>query len=280
MQWWKAHEPAPQHEGQVELNLHYVILCQVTMAGEDLCLLIFLVTSNLLCYMRQLMNLSSGLGWKKWALTSAASFLLLPRTSKSGHVFDCSVISSRCVFVIFTVCLIATYGLQRCLTDLWQHTDNAQQAFLVALIPMLQDALPSLKKLYASWEKAASTMHFKTFVPAITAGMDKLNTYYQHSAESDAHLMAIGSVFFSTSLTFTNSLCCSSWPFKEDVSLSQALALTSGWQCQRHHTEQSTVSHPLLFLLKTDCKEVPPYAWLGVKWGTRRGATPWMTFQG
>ena len=35
--------------------------------------------------------------------------------------------------------------------------------------------------------------------------MEKLNTYYEHSAESDVHLMAMGSIFFPTCSIFTNS---------------------------------------------------------------------------
>ena len=34
------------------------------------------------------------------------------------------------------------------------------------------------------------------FVPALSAGMDKLNSYYQQSAESDAHIMAMGDTLF------------------------------------------------------------------------------------
>src|SRR6202020_3522825 len=80
-----------------------------------------------------------------------------------------------------------------CGTTNWQqHTDDAQQAFSAATIPTLQHALPALEKLYASWDKAAAKPRYNAFVPALTAGMAKLNTYYQRSAESDAHIMAMG----------------------------------------------------------------------------------------
>jgi len=49
----------------------------------------------------------------------------------------------------------------------------------VASVPTLQNALPSLEKLYASWERAASKSRYQNFVPALSAGMDKLNSYYQ-----------------------------------------------------------------------------------------------------
>jgi hypothetical protein len=45
-----------------------------------------------------------------------------------------------------------------------------------------------------SWEKAAAKPRYEIFKPALTAGMDKLDMYYQRSAESDAHIMAMGKV--------------------------------------------------------------------------------------
>ena len=91
-------------------------------------------------------------------------------------------------------------------TDWWQHTNNAQQAFSAASIPTLQNALPSLEKLYTSWERAASKSCYKSFVPALTAGMEKLNTYYQWSVELDMHIMAMGDVSFWAS-SYKFDLC-------------------------------------------------------------------------
>jgi hypothetical protein len=82
-------------------------------------------------------------------------------------------------------------------TNWQQHADSAQQAFSASSTPTLQYALPALKKLYSSWEKAITKPHYLSFIPAITAGMDKLNTYYQRSANSDAHIMAMGDFNFS-----------------------------------------------------------------------------------
>jgi hypothetical protein len=59
-------------------------------------------------------------------------------------------------------------------------------------MPTLHDALPTLEKLYAAWEKASTKTRYSPFVRALSAGMVKLNTYYQRSAESDAHIMAMG----------------------------------------------------------------------------------------
>jgi hypothetical protein len=76
-----------------------------------------------------------------------------------------------------------------------QHADSAQQAFSAAMIPTLQLALPAIERLYTSWEKASTKSRYEGFVPALNAGMAKLNTYYERSAESDAHIMAMGVCF-------------------------------------------------------------------------------------
>jgi hypothetical protein len=70
----------------------------------------------------------------------------------------------------------------------------------VAKVPTLQLALPAIEQLYISWEKASSKSQYNSFVPVLNAGMAKLNTYYECSAESDAHIMAMGNV--STSYLF------------------------------------------------------------------------------
>jgi hypothetical protein len=77
----------------------------------------------------------------------------------------------------------------------------------VASIPTLQHALPALEKLYASWEKAASKPRYKSFALALTAGMEKLNSYYKRSAESDAHIMAMGGYSFLIILPASADLC-------------------------------------------------------------------------
>lgn len=60
---------------------------------------------------------------------------------------------------------------------------------------MLQNALPALEKLHAAWDKAAIKPRYAPFVPALDAGMEKLDEYYQHTADSDAHIMAMGKYF-------------------------------------------------------------------------------------
>jgi hypothetical protein len=73
-----------------------------------------------------------------------------------------------------------------------QYANDAQQAFSSSSMPTLHNALPALEKLHAAWEKASLKARYAPFVPALKAGMDKLNRYYQRSAESDTHIMAMG----------------------------------------------------------------------------------------
>lgn len=56
---------------------------------------------------------------------------------------------------------------------------------------MLHHALPALEKMYRYWEKLATKPCYQAFIPALNAGMTKLNEYYQHSANSDAHILAM-----------------------------------------------------------------------------------------
>jgi hypothetical protein len=74
---------------------------------------------------------------------------------------------------------------------------------------MLQNALPALEKLHTAWDKAAIKPCYAPFVPALDAGMEKLDEYYQHTAAFDAHIMAMGK--------YQILLLCH--------------VLTRGWQC-------------------------------------------------
>ena len=58
--------------------------------------------------------------------------------------------------------------------------------------------------MHAGWKKASSKRRYAHFIPALTAGMDKLNNYYQRSAASDAHIMAMGNFFYILLHLLTN----------------------------------------------------------------------------
>jgi len=57
---------------------------------------------------------------------------------------------------------------------------------------MLHNALPALEKLYAAWERALGKALYASFMPALDAGLAKVDEYYQCLAKSDAHLIAMG----------------------------------------------------------------------------------------
>ena len=82
--------------------------------------------------------------------------------------------------------------------DSIQHTSDAQQAFSSSSTPTLQNALPALEKMHAAWKKASSKSRYSCFIPSLNAGMAKLDQYYNRSAESDAHIMAMGKSFLIT----------------------------------------------------------------------------------
>jgi hypothetical protein len=106
---------------------------------------------------------------------------------KSGRKSDCSATSSRCDHSLRILTAPLTCK---------QYANNTQQAFSAESTPTLQHALPSLEKMHTSWEKATAKPHYKSFVPALSAGMAKLDEYYQWSAESDAHILANGYPIF------------------------------------------------------------------------------------
>ena len=85
--------------------------------------------------------------------------------------------------------------LKLLMCDFIKYTNDAQQAFSSSSTPSLQNALPALERMYAAWEKSSSKPRYVCFIPALDAGMAKLDKYYQRSAASDAHIMAMGNIF-------------------------------------------------------------------------------------
>ena len=76
-----------------------------------------------------------------------------------------------------------------------QHADIAQQAFSADARPTLHNALPAIEKMYSAWQKASEKPHYRIFKPALEAAMAKLDEYYKRTAESDAHIIAMGMIF-------------------------------------------------------------------------------------
>ena len=86
----------------------------------------------------------------------------------------------------------------------YKHANIAQQAFSAAARPTLHNALPAIEKLYSAWEKASEKPRYAQFKPALNAAMEKLNEYYERTADSDAHIIAMGILFHSLCVIWFN----------------------------------------------------------------------------
>jgi len=73
----------------------------------------------------------------------------------------------------------------------YQVAKTAQQSFSSENLPTLYNAIPALEKMYSKWEKLRDTPEATPFQPALDAALTKINEYYQKTAESDAHVMAM-----------------------------------------------------------------------------------------
>lgn len=50
--------------------------------------------------------------------------------------------------------------------------------------------------MYSAWDKASEKPRYSIFKPALEAAMAKLNEYYCRTAESDAHIISMGTLYF------------------------------------------------------------------------------------
>jgi hypothetical protein len=81
--------------------------------------------------------------------------------------------------------------------------------------------------MYAAWEKSSSKPHYACFVSALDVGMAKLDNYYQRSAASNAHIMAMGNTFLFPIVVYTvliRVLQLSPQPQEEDGAFYETLA--------------------------------------------------------
>jgi len=56
--------------------------------------------------------------------------------------------------------------------------------------------------MYTAWQKASEKPRYSVFKPALEAAMAKLDEYYQRTAASDAHIIAMGKSFFLFTLLY------------------------------------------------------------------------------
>ncbi|KAF8814624.1 hypothetical protein BYT27DRAFT_7081859, partial [Phlegmacium glaucopus] len=85
----------------------------------------------------------------------------------------------------------AEWGHVQTFTNLLATAEKAQQVFSSSTVPTLCNAVPALEKLYTTWEKQQEQPEAAPFQDAIDMAMEKINQYYEKTAESDAHIMAM-----------------------------------------------------------------------------------------
>lgn len=76
-----------------------------------------------------------------------------------------------------------------------QHADKAQQAFSSVRVPTLFNAIPAIESLHAAWDNRSKKSKYAPFHPALEAASEKLNDYYEKTADSDAHVFAMCKLF-------------------------------------------------------------------------------------
>jgi hypothetical protein len=72
-----------------------------------------------------------------------------------------------------------------------QHADSAQQAFSSDTGPLLHLALPALEGLHKAWVSHSNNPKYACFRAGLTAATDKIQEYYEKSAECDAYIIGM-----------------------------------------------------------------------------------------
>jgi hypothetical protein len=78
---------------------------------------------------------------------------------------------------------ISTAGRRLCLSTPYEGVKQRETS---------KDRKSCFETLYSEWEKAARKDRYKVFWPALRAGLEKLEEYYERTAASDAHLIVMG----------------------------------------------------------------------------------------
>jgi hypothetical protein len=77
------------------------------------------------------------------------------------------------------------------LTNCKQHADNAQHAFSSDQAVTLHLALPALEALHKAWTNRLTREKYKDFLPALQAGLAKIEECYDRTADSDTYTFAM-----------------------------------------------------------------------------------------
>jgi hypothetical protein len=105
-----------------------------------------------------------------------------------------------------------------------QLSDYAQQSFSSDEGPSLHLAISALESLHSAWHSRSVKPAWADFEVALDAGVSKIAEYYEKTAESDAHIFAMGND--TNCLHFQSlgsSLPHSTRPFTEDEPFQETL---------------------------------------------------------
>ncbi|KAG6905004.1 hypothetical protein DXG01_005675 [Tephrocybe rancida] len=70
-------------------------------------------------------------------------------------------------------------------------SDRAQQAFSTENAPILHNGIPALEALHAVWSSLKAHTRYSEFWEALTAGLEKIEAYYEKTADSHAYTFAM-----------------------------------------------------------------------------------------
>jgi hypothetical protein len=87
------------------------------------------------------------------------------------------------------------------LVTLYQHADDAQQAFSYESKPCLHTGIPALEALHTAWKNRLKNPKFELFSNGLTAAMEKIEEYYEKTATSHAYTFVMCKL-----VTYTNIL--------------------------------------------------------------------------
>lgn len=77
------------------------------------------------------------------------------------------------------------------LLSLLVKAEYAQQSFTSDNGPATHLALPALESLHKAWHTRSNKADYIDFWPALEAGVNKVTSYYEKTADSDAYIMAM-----------------------------------------------------------------------------------------
>jgi hypothetical protein len=86
-----------------------------------------------------------------------------------------------------------------------QHADSAQQAFSSDTGPSLHLALPALEGLHKAWVSRSNNPKYAPFHAGLIAATDKIQEYYEKSAECDAYIIGMCTSIFSIVYSSTHT---------------------------------------------------------------------------